>query len=100
MQLLMLTLLLPHDVAGVTITILLAMSFSAKFADNFVRQMTAPSTFQIYQHAMLGCLKQGKSLTEDFIVILQKITSRDPGAVSSQIDPNLTETLHDTVLRL
>jgi hypothetical protein len=47
---------------------------------------------------MLGCLKQGKSLTQDFIVILQKITSRDAGKVSSQIDPNLVETLHDNVL--
>jgi hypothetical protein len=45
LQLLMLTLLLPHEVAGVTITILLAMSFSAKFADIFVGKMTAPSTF-------------------------------------------------------
>jgi ABC-type transport system involved in cytochrome c biogenesis permease component len=37
LQLIMLTLLLPHDAATVAITILLALSFSSKHADSFVR---------------------------------------------------------------
>lgn len=36
-NLLMVSLLLPHEVASVTITILLALSFSGKFSEAFVR---------------------------------------------------------------
>ena len=80
--------MLPHEVASVTITILLAISFSGKFADSFVKQMTSPTTFGIYQHAMLTYLnrapEKGKqNLTDDYVIILQKITSREPSLVSS-----------------
>lgn len=85
-----------------TITILLAMSFAGKFTEAFSRQMTAPTAFSIYQHAMLAYLKKAEKekapLTEDFIVILQKVTSKDSGAVSSQIDSGLIELLHSKLL--
>jgi len=37
LNLLMVSLLLPHEVVSVTITVLLALSFSGKFAETFVR---------------------------------------------------------------
>jgi hypothetical protein len=104
LQLILLTLLLPSDVSSVAITILLALSFSSKNSDNFARLMTSPTTFQIYQHAMLAYLKNPEkvkqNLMEDYVVILQKITSRDTGGVSSQIDSKLIETLHSHLLHM
>lgn len=65
--------------------------------------MTSATTFQIFQHAMMTYLKKGpekgkQNLTEDYIVILQKLASKDPSAVSSQIDSALIEMLHSTLV--
>lgn len=45
--------------------------------------------------------EKGKpSLIEDYVVLLQKLTSRDTSGVSSQIDSQLIEHLHTELLHL
>ena len=101
LQVLSLTLLLPAaDISNITITIFLSLSFSARCSDIFTSQLTQPETFQVFQHAMLSELTafeqshgQGTSL-EDYVVILQKATSRDAASIIQLLDTRLIEKLH------
>ena len=104
MQLLCLTLLLPiPEVSTVTITIFLALSFSSKFGDLFTAQLMQEETFHVFQQAMLAellsnfpggaqqnaqpsCMTQSAvagavSALEDYVVILQKATTRDAASI-------------------
>ena len=44
---------------------------------------------------MMGAMQIGSSLVDDFVVILQKATSRDAGALAGLIDGHLIEALHN-----
>ena len=50
--------LLIGDLIQPTITVLLALSFSAQYADSFVQQLTEPTTFQVFQSAFLSNFSQ------------------------------------------
>jgi hypothetical protein len=51
-------------------------------------------------HLKKASEKSKMHLTEDYVVILQKITARDPGSVSGQIDTHLIENLHTQLVNL
>lgn len=115
LQLLVLCLLLPsYEVVSMTITILLALSFSSKHGDTFTLLLSQTSTFQVFQHAMMFEIqtysdntantksaqkaKQQGSLLEDYVVILQKATAKDvTGLVSQELDGRLVEGLNQVV---
>ena len=60
--------------------------------------LVQPSTFQVFQHAMSTQLSQQSSpLTDDFVVILQKATAREAGALAGLIDGNLVEQLNQAL---
>ena len=93
LQILCLTLMLPvPEVTNLTITILLSLSFSNHSSETFTSQLTYSDTFQVFQHAMLAeltALEQasGQSTSlEDYVVILQKTTSRDAASVIQLLD--------------
>jgi hypothetical protein len=86
-----LTLALP-ELVTVTVTIFLALSFLQTDSEHFSLLMQEPVTFEIFQHALIQ--QRNSPIFEDFVVILQKLTLRDPVPMRTLMSSRLIECLN------
>ncbi|CDW72779.1 UNKNOWN [Stylonychia lemnae] len=91
LPILSLTLAFPQLVP-ISITIFLALSFLQQQIDVFVNQMCEQVTFDIFQYTMLQ--QKNSQVFEDYVVILQKLSSKDPASIRSMMGHKLIETMN------
>jgi hypothetical protein len=59
--------------------------------------MTEPTTFEVFQYAMI--LQKGKPVYEDFVVILQKLSSNDAPTLKNIMSTKLIEMMNEEMLK-
>ena len=90
-----LTLALP-ELVTITVTIFLGLSFISNESDNFSLLMQEPVTFEIFQHALIQ--QRSSPIFEDFVVILQKLTLKDPVPIRTLMSSRLIECLNSHIV--
>lgn len=91
-----LTLAFP-ELVSTTLAILLSLSFlSESNLEQFVSLMCEPVTFEVFQHSLIQH-RHSPAQFDDFIVILQKLTSRDPATLKTLMSTRVIETLNQHI---
>ena len=87
-----------NEFSHTAITIFLALSFSQEHSEQFTHQMTSEAvTFEILQHSMIQ--HRHAQIFEDFVVIVQKLSSKDPSSVKSLMSSKLVEILNTEMVK-
>ena len=87
-----------NEFSHTAITIFLALSFSQEHSEQFTHQMTIEAvTFEILQHSMIQ--HRHALIFEDFVVIVQKLSSKDPSSVKSLMSSKLVEILNTEMVK-
>lgn len=96
LPILALTLALP-ELVSTSIAIFLALSFltDPAQADTFTSLMQEPITFELFQYSLIQ--NRHTSFFEDFIVVLQKLTTKDPVTMRHLMNSRLIETLNTII---
>jgi hypothetical protein len=86
-----------QELVSSSIAIFLALSFlqDQAQADQFTSLMQEPITFELFQYALIQ--NRNSSIFEDFIVILQKLSVKDPVTMRHLMNSRLIETLNNVI---